>query len=173
MIFKKALPLRKKFMKKLFCVYGWFCWMQGAGICKRNLLRYLNISCVVASSNAKILKYLDNGSNISDHPRAWCLAFTNFAPISAESIEKSFQRLNSEIGYARHLRHRDNDDDEVSDETESDRENEKHFLEYLKTCLESRPGLVDYIMKISKSRLASLYLILRFIIMILEIIVEG
>lgn len=106
----------------------------------RNLFRYLEISCVVASTNAKIVNLIGMSTRASsreDGPRAWCLTFPRLPSISVDMIE-----ANSDFVESANLAI-----EKANEISEINGYRMINLLKYLKEdCLVSRPGFAFIIM---------------------------
>lgn len=130
--------LSEAFLKKYFIFLDEFSGRPGL-VFLRNLFRYLEISCIVASTNAKILNLLGVSYHTTSRilgPRAWCLVFPRLPSISEDAIYKDTEFVgssNSAIQKATNI-------------SEVNGSKMKNLFEYLKAqCIVSRPGFATII----------------------------
>ena len=129
----KMHPLSDTFIKKYYVFMDEF---NGSStiVFLRNLFRYLEISCILASTNAKVVNLIGISPQLSsriDGPRAWSLVFPKLDSITESTIENNsefFHYMNSAIQKA-------------SEISEMNGLKMRSFFEYVREqCLFSRPG---------------------------------
>ena len=132
-------PISRTFIDKYFVFMDEFLG-KPEFVYLRNLFRFLKISCIVSSTNSKVVNLLGKStrtSSRSDGPRAWCLAFPKPSPISLNSIETNYE----------FIRCAQNAIKKAYNISEMEGDKMKNVVNYLKDqCSVCRPGLAIMIM---------------------------